>query len=170
MKKSPVYFGAAIALTLFVTGCETSGVQSRVQEKSAVFATLSPEQKKNIEGGAIEIGYSNDMVYMALGKPTKIKAQDGPEGKLEMWTYNNYIPTIAASEVSFNNPNTKYSPMMNSPNMPSHGGQPAGTGSPSLFATGGGPQGSLSLADLPVETLHVVLFKDRVIKIALEGK
>ena len=75
--------GAALALAILLAGCDaTSGTAARIQEKSAVFAQLTPEQKKNIEEGAIEHGYTTDMVYMALGKPTKSREKSRASPRL----------------------------------------------------------------------------------------
>ncbi|MBV5332683.1 hypothetical protein JZU54_03780 [bacterium] len=103
--KSLYAYGAALVLAVLISGCDaSSGKTARIQEKSAVFAQLTPEQKKSIESGSIEVGYTADMVYMALGKPSKVKSKESPEGKTEMWTYNNFAPAASASHLSLGDP------------------------------------------------------------------
>ncbi len=147
----------------FLAGCDaTSGTAARIQEKATIYAELTPEQKKNIEEGMIEVGYTMDMVYMALGRPSKVREKAAPEGTVVMWTFNNYFPTVAVSRLSMNDPSRKYRGPQVSPNAPRN--------SVSISSTRpSGPEpGVDSLGDIPSETLHVIFHEGRVIKIALE--
>lgn len=154
--------GLALAAGI-LAGCDaTSGIASRIQERADVFATLTPEQRKAIEEGVIEYGYTTDMVYLALGKPSKTREKTSPEGTVTMWTFNNYYPTVAASRLSMNDPSRKYRPGQVSPNTP---GNPV---SISSTKPSGPEPGVDSLADIPSETLHVLFLDGKVFKIALE--
>ena len=169
--KYSISLGAALAVAILLAGCDaTSGVTARIQEKSAVFAQLTPEQKKNIEEGAIEYGYTTDMVYMALGKPSKVKEKAAPEGTVLMWTFNNYFPTVAVSQLALNDPSRKYKAPPLSTNYPREG--PGGTTAPSISSTKpSGPEpGVDSLGDIPSETLHVLFLDGKVFQIKLEGE
>ena len=173
MKKNLAPLGAALVLAFLVTGCETNGRTARIQEKSAVYATLTPNQKKVIDDGAIERGYTADMVYMALGTPKTVKSKDAPEGKIEMWTYTNYYRVVAASSVSLsvNNPNpTNPRYTMNTP-VPTSAPGVLTPAPPSLFATTDSPTYSLDVADSPAHTVYVLLFNGKVfdIKIGTEN-
>jgi len=83
---------AAAALILMVSGCGTDGIANRIQEKSAVFAALPPEQQQDIRKGYVQIGYTAEMVYMALGQPSKVKVKDTTQGKVGVWIYHNFYP------------------------------------------------------------------------------
>ncbi|MDB6128016.1 MAG: hypothetical protein JWM35_1912 [Verrucomicrobia bacterium] len=72
-------------------GC-ASGINGRIQEKSEVFSRLPPEAQKNLRDGTIEPGYTADMVYMALGKPSKVKVKDTAQGKVGLWKYEHFFP------------------------------------------------------------------------------
>ena len=86
-------FAAALGLALLVTGCETDGgIAARTREKSAVYATLKVSEKRFIDKGVIAIGFTPDMVYVAMGHPSKVESKDYPEGKRELWTYSRYYP------------------------------------------------------------------------------
>jgi hypothetical protein len=63
-----------------------SGISGRIEEKSVVFNSLTPKQRELIEAGDIDIGSTNDMVYVALGKPSKTEVKPSPEGPVTMWT------------------------------------------------------------------------------------
>ncbi len=168
--KSIVIIGTALLAAMALAGCDaTSGTAARIQEKSAVFATLTPEQKKNIEEGTIEYGYNQDMVYMALGKPSKVREKTAPEGQVVMWTFNNYYPTVAVVELAYNAPGRKYRAPAIGANTPDTGST---VKSPSISSTKpSGPEpGVDTLADIPSETLHVIFHEGKVIQIKLEAE
>jgi hypothetical protein len=144
--KSLFTLGTALLAVIALVGCDaSSGTAARIQEKSAAFAQLTPEQKQRIEAGSIERGYTTDMVYMALGKPSKVKEKASPEGTVLMWTYNNFYS---------NNPD--FAP---------------GADRPERFSSGrsvGREQGVDNVAELPPETLYVLFLEGKVIQIKLE--
>jgi hypothetical protein len=161
MRRFPVSLGASLALALLVPGCETKNLSARIQEKSAVYASLTPEQRKNVESGTIEVGYTSDMVYLALGSPHQVQTKDTPEGKAEMWSYTNFYATGPASTVSFNSPGTRYTMMQAPLSASSRGGAPRTSAS-------GDPTPTLGLADIPSQTLYVFLFDGKVFEIKVD--
>jgi hypothetical protein len=97
MKQPFLLRGAALLLCLLAAGCATDGgVTAREKEKADVYATLQPWQKRFIEKGVVASGFTPDMVYMAMGKPSKVETKDFPEGHAELWTYDRYYPYIDA--------------------------------------------------------------------------
>lgn len=181
MKMSFVPGSAALGLglTLLLSGCETTSTninntalrQLRIQDKAAVYAQLTPELQTKVTKGVIEVGYTSDMVYLALGAPSKKKEKTATEGTVELWSYNTYYPTVTATQLSLNNPGARFQPFTNSVSMPDlhAAGAGAAGAAPSLFSTTGGPTPSLGLADLPLETVYVTLYNNKVIKISLES-
>jgi hypothetical protein len=164
--KSMLFTSVTLAAVTMLAGCDaSSGITSRIQEKSAIFAQLTPEQKKNIEEGAIEMGYTTDMVYMALGKPSKVREKNAPEGTVLMWTFHNYFPTVAVSKLVLNDPSRHgYRAGQVSPNAPRNGVSISST------VPSGPEPGVDSLADIPSETLHVLFLDGKVFQIKLEGE
>jgi hypothetical protein len=167
MKKLLAPLGAALGLAFLVTGCETDGVNARIQEKSAVYATLAPWQQKAIKDGVVHPDFTSDMVYMALGKPDNVKSKDTPEGKTEMWTYSNYYPTTAASNMTFNTPGARYNTEAVSANAPTQGG-PARAQPQSFSGAASGPTASMTLSDMPSHTLYVFLFNGKVFDVKVD--
>ena len=77
---------AAIALT----ACNTTG--SRIRRQQELFDSYPPEVQQNIRDGGIEVGYTREMVVMALGDPDrKIEAKAEDESG-EVWTYHKKTP------------------------------------------------------------------------------
>jgi hypothetical protein len=75
---------------LSFTGCQT--VETRIKEKPAVFASLDKTTQDRIMEGIIGIGYSEDMVYLALGSPDQIRESVTADKHTLIWIYNSYIP------------------------------------------------------------------------------
>jgi len=84
--------GVALLLLASLAGCTSNGIATRIQEKSAAFAALAPEQQKDIRSGTIAPGFTADMVYMALGQPSKVRIKDTSQGKIGLWVYSNFYP------------------------------------------------------------------------------
>lgn len=88
----PILF-AAVAAALLLSGCST--IDSRIKEKSATYAALSPTDQQIIKYGYITVGFTHDMVYMALDKPEKIIPGPGPDQ--ETWVYHNFYKADGSS-------------------------------------------------------------------------
>ena len=85
MKRILVLIAAGV---LALTGCST--VKSRIEEKQALFNSLDPQAQARIRQGLIDVGYTTDMVYIALGKPDEVKERTTGEGNETTWIYNAY--------------------------------------------------------------------------------
>ena len=149
-----------ILLAITIAGCDhTSGIARRIQERSGVYARLTPDHQNKIEQGIIEVGFSTDMVYMALGRPQRTWEKTQPEGRVSIWTYRNMIlPAESMALMTLNHPSRHgYTPGQTSANAP----RSAGGGS--------GPEPSVDgLPDLPTETLHVFFLNEIVYEMKVE--
>lgn len=76
-----------LALLIF-TGCQT--VDTRIKEKPNVFAGLDKTTQDMIKQGIIGIGYTEDMVYLALGSPDQIRESVTTTSRTLIWIYNSY--------------------------------------------------------------------------------
>jgi len=72
----------------FITGCQT--VESRIKEKSAAFAKADLATQEKITQGIIDLGYTEDLVYVALGAPDQKRETLNADGKTVTWIYNTY--------------------------------------------------------------------------------
>ncbi|HNC24060.1 MAG TPA: hypothetical protein PLU52_07635 [Opitutaceae bacterium] len=68
-----------------LAGCST--INSRIKEKAPVFAALDAATQAKLQRGVIELGYTPDMVYIALGAPDEKHERQTPKGKTEVWSY-----------------------------------------------------------------------------------
>ena len=69
-----------------------SSTDSRIRDHQALFDGYPPEVQHNIRSGAIEIGYTPEMVLMALGKPDRRSEVQTGDGSAEIWTYRKSVP------------------------------------------------------------------------------
>ncbi|MEM8886280.1 MAG: hypothetical protein AAGD14_19645 [Planctomycetota bacterium] len=69
-----------LATLILCTACSTP--ESRIEDNQALFDAYSPEDQSAIRSGQIRQGFDQNQVYMALGKPSKKKAEDGQESWL----------------------------------------------------------------------------------------
>jgi hypothetical protein len=79
---------ALASLTLLLGGCST--INSRIEEKSAAFSALDADIQNKIRLGRVEVGYSPDLVYIALGTPDERLNKTAKIGTTETWIYNSY--------------------------------------------------------------------------------
>ena len=72
-------------LTALMTGCST--VEKRIEEKSAFFNTLDPQTQTRLKQCIIHVGDAPDMVYIALGRPDRIREKATGKGHDLTWIY-----------------------------------------------------------------------------------
>jgi len=52
-----------------------------------MFASFPPEVQEKVRQGKIEMGFSRDMVFIALGAPHRVYARQDGGGATEIWSY-----------------------------------------------------------------------------------
>lgn len=79
---------AALLLPVAIlSGCATSTVQSRKQERYSAYSALPVETRALVDQGKIAIGMDSDAVFIAWGKPYAVSEGESPSGKTTTWTY-----------------------------------------------------------------------------------
>jgi hypothetical protein len=79
---------AASALAL--SACST--VDSRIGKQQALFDSYPPDVQQNIRNGRIAVGYTPEMVVMALGEPDRKVETQTEDGLAEVWSYQKSVP------------------------------------------------------------------------------
>ena len=176
MSHACVRLGAAVLLAAVVAGCAGDpGIAARTREKSAVYAALTPREKRHIDKGAIALGYTPDMVYLALGHPSSTRPVDATGGRGELWIYLNFYPPLDARHVRRAPYTTEsiYPPPRTDPSAQVRGGYGAdaiqfdmGINPPAT--TTGAPQGGPMVpADLKSYPLFVLFQQGKVTKFGM---
>jgi hypothetical protein len=82
----PLLLGAVLLLG----ACDT--ISTRINEKAPVFYSLDPNTRAKVAHGDVELGYTPDMVYIALGAPdVKRERVSKTDGNTEQWIYRSYV-------------------------------------------------------------------------------
>jgi hypothetical protein len=83
------------ATALVLLACSTTG--SRIRAQQAAFDGYPETVQQNLRNGAIEVGYTPEMVLIALGEPDrKVDAVSG-EVAAQVWTWWKSSPGIGVS-------------------------------------------------------------------------
>ncbi len=77
-----------VLVLLLAAGCQT--VDTRIKEKPTAFASLDKATQDMIKHGAIGLGFTEDMVYLALGKPDQKRESLSASAHTLIWIYNSY--------------------------------------------------------------------------------
>jgi hypothetical protein len=90
---------APIALCTVVTiawlGCSTTN--SRIREHQEAFDAYPERVQQNLRQGVIEVGYTPQMVFIAMGEPDrKVDVANGEE-VAQVWTWSRSTPGIGVS-------------------------------------------------------------------------
>ncbi|MDB6126981.1 MAG: hypothetical protein JWM35_877 [Verrucomicrobia bacterium] len=164
----------AVSVAGLLGGCTltpSARTQARIQEKPAVFQALTPQQQGDILGGAIERNNTTEMVFLALGQPSRIVTS--ADGKRAMWVYQEYTAVGPAFTTSFNNPNSShYTPGATGINSALDHGGPAWMNQPGFVqfgTTNASPVQSLAVPELKLRTIYVFFALGRVAEIKVEG-
>lgn len=83
--------GALVLLSVFFAGCATP--ESRIRANTELFDQLAPEQQQLIREGRVALGFTPDMVRLAVGEPDRRWARTDADGKSEVWSYTTYEST-----------------------------------------------------------------------------
>jgi hypothetical protein len=92
LKKIVFFAGLLLALV----GCNT--IDHRIGEKQDVFNRLDPQTQDKIRQGIVEVGYTEDMVYIALGPPDERHEKVSAKGAETTWTYKTYYEQFEGVE------------------------------------------------------------------------
>lgn len=79
---------AMAAGLVWLTGCETP--QTRINKNPDLFSHLTPDQQQAIREGRVGVGFTADMVKLALGEPDRVRIRTDASGRSEIWHYITY--------------------------------------------------------------------------------
>jgi hypothetical protein len=86
--RRPAFILIAALLLLTLAGCNT--IDSRISQKQGMFDRLDPRIQAKIRQGIVEVGYTPDMVYIALGTPDERHQKVTAKGDETTWIYKTY--------------------------------------------------------------------------------
>jgi hypothetical protein len=61
--------------------------ERRIEEKQALFDSYAADVQENLRMGKIDVGYDEEMVRIALGKPNETSTEIAEDGETLIWGY-----------------------------------------------------------------------------------
>lgn len=85
-----VLAGAFLACSF---GCASP--DSRIKKHPEIFNTFPPEVQEEVRQGRVHIGYTPDMVFIALGKADREYTRRTADGVTEVWSYTSHYTSTS---------------------------------------------------------------------------
>ena len=77
-----------LPLVACLAGCiSRPTIQSRIQQRNAAYAALTPAVKQLVAEGRVQAGMDTNAVYMAWGRPDEILQSGDQRGEYTTWLY-----------------------------------------------------------------------------------
>lgn len=86
--KKLIQLPLVLAAVLLLGACST--INTRINEKAPVFYSLDANTRAKIAQGDVDLGFTPDMVYIALGEPDVKRRIRTANGQAEQWIYRSY--------------------------------------------------------------------------------
>src|SRR5690625_5147025 len=77
---------SVLAVVFFAFGCAHTP-ETRIAKNPELFEQLTPEEQQSVRAGAIQLGYTPDMVFLALGEPDRKITRRTKDDNLNIWIY-----------------------------------------------------------------------------------
>jgi len=87
MKRYLLFLGSLLGLS-FLVGCSTP--QTRIRSNPELFNNLPAGDQELIKQGKVAVGFTAEMVKLAVGEPDRIYTRTDAAGKNEVWVYTSY--------------------------------------------------------------------------------
>jgi hypothetical protein len=78
---------------LLVAGC--SSVDSRVKSHEAAFNSWPADVQEKVRAGKVEMGFTPEMVEVALGEPHRRASRTTDRGQADVWVYSDKSPRFS---------------------------------------------------------------------------
>jgi hypothetical protein len=92
MRRLPLLL--ALSLSALLTACSTTP-EERIAKSPALFDTYPPQIRQKIRAGEVDIGFTPDMVRLALGEPSRVFSRQTEKGATELWIYHDNSPRFS---------------------------------------------------------------------------
>jgi outer membrane protein assembly factor BamE (lipoprotein component of BamABCDE complex) len=86
-----------IAGAALLCGCNTP--ESRIKKNPDLFNSYTPDVQENIKQGKVALGFTQDMVTMALGRADRVYTRKTAASSSEVWAYTTYYTTLERQRV-----------------------------------------------------------------------
>jgi hypothetical protein len=94
MRSSSSLILCVITSVLLLAGC-ASTPQDRISKNRAIYESFPADVQRKISAGQVEMGFTPDMVALALGKPDQKLTRAEAGGETEVWVYEKHKPQFS---------------------------------------------------------------------------
>jgi hypothetical protein len=91
--RPPRLLPVTLLAVLLLAACSTPA--SRIEGHRAAFDRYPPAVQEKIRAGRIDLGFTPEMVTLALGEPLRKLTRSTPEGEAEVWVYGDGEPRFS---------------------------------------------------------------------------
>jgi hypothetical protein len=91
--KSPFRCLLAGGALLLATGCGTPA--TRISSHQAAFDTWPAEVQAKVRTGHVDVGFTAEMVRVALGDADRMFLRTTEKGAMEVWVYDDHRPSFS---------------------------------------------------------------------------
>lgn len=72
---------------------------SRIRRNAELFETFPPEVQAAVRDGRVDLGFNQDMVFIALGKPNREYTRRTRQGEFVVWAYTDHFRRVQRQKV-----------------------------------------------------------------------
>lgn len=83
----------ALVSLAFLAACSTP--ESRIADKRAVFDQFPADVQQKVRAGQVDVGFTKEMVLLALGEPDRQFTRKTEAGDTEVWGYHDHQPQFS---------------------------------------------------------------------------
>ena len=84
---------AVLLAATLLAACASPG--SRIRQNEGVYNSYPPQIQEKIRAGQVDIGFTPDMVNLALGEPDRKFSRTSAEGNSEVWAWHDSKPMFS---------------------------------------------------------------------------
>jgi hypothetical protein len=81
------------SMALLAAGC--SSVDSRMKKHEEAFNTWPPAVQEKVRAGEVDVGFTEEMVLVALGEPERRYSRTTASGQADAWVYADKSPKFS---------------------------------------------------------------------------
>ncbi|UCH21115.1 MAG: hypothetical protein JSU83_21810 [Deltaproteobacteria bacterium] len=91
MKSNSIFLTSCLVICIVIF-LSCSSPDSRIRKSQELFDSYPAEVQQNIRAGKVDVGYTEDMVRMALGDPNETAVNKTAQGEVHVWAYTKSSP------------------------------------------------------------------------------
>ena len=84
-----------VSALLLASGCATSTPQTRISKNREIYRGFPSDVQRKVSAGIVDVGFTPEMVRLALGEPNREFSRQTENGSAEVWVYHDNSPRVS---------------------------------------------------------------------------